>query len=232
MLFSEMKQEVKILYESINSSAAPGFTNSGWQTLFNIAQRKLIWDILNKGLTKDAFTMRMLEPITIYNDDNTAAEVDYFLNSDNTAAKGFELDDKIFWILDEYLKDDTYNRIPLKRITYDFYQDNLKNPYKKPALGTDGKFWVISSTVGATYNTVVITDGTTLANPVYKVVGIYHPDENEISIADAYDNGCSKLLKAAHPLIVERAVELAHLAVIDPQGYQLQVAENQLQRNY
>jgi len=176
--------------------------------------------------------MRMLEPITIYNNDDTAADVDYFLNSDDTAAKGFELDDKIFWILDEYLKDDTHNRIPLKRITYDFYQDNLKNPYKKPALGTDGKFWVISSTVYATYNTVVITDGTTLTNPVYKVVGIYHPDENEISIADAYDNGCSKLLKAAHPLIVERAVKLAHLAVTDPQGYQLQVAENQLQRNY
>jgi len=227
-----MTQEVKILYESINSSAAPGFTNSGWQTLLSIAQRKLVWDILNKGLTKDAFTMRMLEPITIYDDNDTAAEVDYFLNSDDTAAKGFELDDKIFWILDEYLKDDTHNRIQLKRITYDFYQDNLKNPYKKPALGTDGKFWVISSTVGATYNTVVITDGTTLTNPVYKVVGIYHPDENEISIADAYDNGCSKLLKAAHPLIVERAVELAHLAVTDPQGYQLQVAENQLQRNY
>jgi hypothetical protein len=233
MLFSEMTQEVKVLYESINSSTAPGFTNSGWQILLNVAQRKLIWDILNKGLTKDAFTMRMLEPITVFDEDTTLiTTVEYFLNSNNTSAFGATLDTSIFWILDEYLIATGQTRIPLKRITYDFYQDNLRNPYKKPGTDVDSKFWVISSASHGSYNTIIITDGTTLTDPIYKVIGVYHPDENEISIADVYTNGCSKLLKAAHPLIVERAVGLAHLAVTDPEGYQLQVMDNQLQRNY
>ena len=233
MTFAEMKLETKILYESINSSDAPGFQSSEWQIIFNLAQRKVVWDILNKGLTKDAFTMRMLEPITVYaNDDTEVANVDYYLNSDNSAAIGFTLDESIFWVLDEYLKTDDYNKIPLKRITYDFYQDNLKNPFKKPGIGDDKKFWIISATKGTDYNTVIISDGTTLTNPVYKTMGVYHPDENEIDIVDGYTNGCSKLAKAAHPLIVERAVKLAHLAVTDTEGFQLQFAENQLKRNY
>jgi len=232
MLFADMKRETKVLYESINSSAAPGFTDSDWQILFNAAQRKLIWDILKKGLTKDAFTMRMLEPITVYCTDATTSAVDYFLNSDDSAALGFELDDAIFWVLDEYLSDTTHDRIPLKRITYDFYQANLHNPYKKPGIDDDKYFWVISSTVDASSNTVVITDGTTLITATYHAIGIQHPDENPISQADVYTNGCSKISKAAHPLIVERAESLAHLAVTDPEGYQLQLAENQLQRNY
>lgn len=234
MLFSDMKQEIKILYESINSSDAPGFTNSEWQVILNAAQRKLVWGILNKGLTKDAFTMRMLEPIIVYANNDANIDVDYYLNSDNTAAKGFLLDEDIFWLLDEYLTCTEYNKISLKRITYDFYQDNLKNPYRKPGVDTDGKFWVIASAVpgAGNYNTVIISDGSTLTSPIYKTMGVYHPDNSEIDIADGYTNGCSILSKAAHPLIVERAVELAHLAVTDPEGYQLQVTENQLQRNY
>lgn len=234
MTFAEIKRETEILYESINSSDAPGFRDSEWQIILNMAQRKVIWDILRKGLTKDAFTLRMLEPITVYESDSTpyGSNVDYYLNSDDSGALGFTLDEKVFWILDEYLKTDDYDRIPLKRITYDFYQDNLKNPYKKPGVKEDEKFWVISSFNSTNYNTVIISDGTTLTNPAYNTIGVEHPDENEIDIADGYTNGCSILSKAAHPLIVERAVKLAHLAVLDPEGFQLQLAESQLQGNY
>jgi hypothetical protein len=217
MTVTQMRTETELLYESINSSAAPGFIDAEWGIILTAAQRKVVIDILKEGVTRNSLNILAIEKL-IQPDSYTVFTTDtYFKNSDdtsaqviNTGSKVFET--KFFWILDEYVDTASIVNIKVQRISFDFYRVNIDNPFRKPN-STDG-FWLLQ------YNNkpVFITDGTTITK--YSIIGVYHPDNYPLVIG-----GTCVLNEGVHSMIVEKAVELAHMSVVDPNGYQLALTE-------
>lgn len=217
----EMRTEAELLYESINSSDAPGFSPTEWALILTVAQRKVVNRILREGINKNAYNQLAIEKLVkpdVYAD--LTATNTHFRNTDGTLAQTIDVGTKVFdpdffWILDEYVNTASKNNIRLHRITYDFYRSNLQNPFRIPDV--DEGYWVLQ------YNNVpvFITDGTTLTS--YNIVGVEHPDNYPIGIATPA--GDCILNEGVHSKIVEEAVTLARMSVVDPQGYQLALAE-------
>jgi len=227
MTFNEMRAEAELLYESIDSSNAPGFLDVEWGQFFTVAQRKIVMKILNEGINKNIHNQLAIEKLVQTDNyiDLTSTDTHY-KNTDGTAAQTIDTGTKEFnldfcWILDEYVNTATINNIPIKRITYDFYRTNLQNPFRIPDI--EEGYWVLQ------FNNipVFITDGTTLTS--YYIVGVEHPDKYPISPGIVYPETtgteASVLNKSVHSRIVEEAVTLARMSVVDAQGYQLALAE-------
>ena len=228
MTFNEMRSEAELLYESINSSAAPGFTDEEWGQLLTIGQRRVVLRILEEGVNKNAFNQLAIEKI-IQRDEYDDFTTDlHFKNSTGTPAQtllivapGKPFDTDFFWIVDEYVKTVATDNIPLKRITFDFYRSNLRNPFRVPDV--DENFWVLQ------YNglPIFITDGAVITG--YYIVGVEHPDKYPIGpgifYPDPSGTEASVLNESVHSKIVEEAVTLARMSVVDAQGYQLALAE-------
>ena len=60
---SQMLYETKILYESIASSAAPGYTNREWSVILTQAQEELINEMYLDGIEKDDFNKRVMQSL-------------------------------------------------------------------------------------------------------------------------------------------------------------------------
>jgi hypothetical protein len=235
MTFEQMHSEAELLYESINSSAAPGFTDAEWAQLLTIGQRKVVLRILNEGINKNTFNQMALEKL-VQSDVYTAFTDDtYFRNADGTFAKRLDpsvkvFESKFFWMLDEYVSTGTRSvtNIPVKHITYDYYRINLDNSYRTPSA-TEG-YWILQNNTDPLLSEssypVFITDGIDVTE--YCVIGVYHPDNYPIESGTTYPSTgtqASILGEGAHYKIVEEAVTLARMSVTDPQGYQLSLAE-------
>lgn len=222
MTFIEMRREAELLYESINSSDAPGFTDTEWGYILTAAQRKVVRRILEEGINKNAFNQLAIEYLVraaIYTAfatnthyKNTNGTVAQCLNSALPAGQFSAL---FFWILDEYVSTATVSNIPIVKIDYDFYRKNLENPFRTPNV-VDG-IWMLH------YNDtpVFITDGLVASTITgYYVIGVQHPDNYPIdSTHDCLLN------EGVHSSIVQEAVTLARMSVSDAQGYQLSLAE-------
>lgn len=235
MTFNELLTETELLYESLNSSDAPGFTQEEWGQLFTIAQRKVVLKILQEGVEKNALNQLAIEKL-IQEDSYLVFTTNlHFKNADGSPAKQLDavLNPKFFWILDEYVATAIYPMIPVRRITYDFYRRNLSNPFRKPDP-VEG-FWmfqqslVVPTDVAATGTVpIFITDLVTSVITGYYVVGVFHPDNYPIVSGIVYPTGgtqASCLNPSVHPRIVEEAVTLARMSVVDQAGYQLAVTE-------
>lgn len=220
MTFVEMRREAELLYESINSSDAPGFTNTEWGYILTVAQRKVVRRILEDGINKNAFNQLAIE-FLVKDDSYLAFALDpHFKNTDGTQARrlnttppvGKVFDPMYFWILDEYATTSAASNIPLMKINYDFYRKNIENPFRTPNI-TDG-FWVLQ------YDStpVFITDGSLVSG--YYIVGVQHPDNYPIDAA----HDC-QLNEGVHSDIVQEAITLARMSITDAQGYQLSLAE-------
>ena len=317
MTFNELLSEAELLYESINSSNAPGFTAEEWGKFFTIGQRKVVLNILREGIEKSAFNQLAIEklvqedPYTSFSTDGvpitnvvitdigdtftkaghglvngdkvmlssivtttgidtyttyyvvnvagnvfqlsltsggavvtvaggdgtcTVAKFSHFKNVDGSAAQRLNVGNKafntnFFWILDEYVTTSTYGNVPVRRITYDFYRRNLKNPFRKPDL--EDEVWMIQfslddPTIATSTAPVFIVDAGTTVLTSYRVVGVNHPDNYPIVSGVVYPTGgthASCLNPSVHPRIVEEAVTLARMSVTDQAGYQLAVTE-------
>lgn len=235
MTFSEMRAEAELLYESIDSSNAPGFLDAEWGQFFTIAQRKIVIKILSEGITKNAINQLAIEKLIIKDSYADFVANTHYRNSDGTFAWQLDrthatVDPRFFWILDEYVDTATHSNIPLDRITYDFYRSNLDNPFRKPDP-VEG-YWVLQFiTTGpdtaVSSEPVFITDGSEITG--YYIVGASHPDDYPIGPGIVYDTAsgeeASVLNQSIHSRIVEEAVTLARMSVVDAQGYQLALAE-------
>ena len=220
MTFVEMRREAELLYESINSSDAPGFTDAEWGYILTAAQRKVVRRILNDGINRNAFNQLSIE-FLVKEDDYTVFTTDpHFKNTDGTVARrlnitppvGKAFDSTYFWILDEYAITSDKSNIPLIKINYDFYRKNIENPFRTPN-SVDG-FWMLQYDNAP----VFITDGSLVSG--YYVVGVQHPDNYPINAShDCMLNG------GIHSDIVQEAITLARMSVTDAQGYQLSLAE-------
>jgi hypothetical protein len=214
MTFLEMRHEAELLYESINSSAAPGFTDEEWGIILTRSQHSVVEEILKKGVVRDASTELAIEILFKTNSYSSFENDDYFKNADGSAAKRSTaiLNDKFIWILDEYADTASLNNIRLRRITFDFYRINLDNPFRHPHPETG--FWIVQKD----NIPVFITDGTAITS--YNVLGVEHPDNYPID--STHDCILNKGVQCA---IIEAAVKLARMSVIDTAGYQLAMAE-------
>jgi hypothetical protein len=220
MTFVEMVTEAELLYESINSSDAPGFTSTEWGGILTVAQRKVVMRILKDGINKNAFNQLAIEYLVKSDSYLSFVNSSHFKNTDGTWALclnvtppiGEAFDSKFFWILDEYVTSSVVSNIPLFRINYDFYRKNLDNPFRTPSI--EEGFWILQ------YNNipVFITDGTVITG--FYIVGVQHPDNFPINST----NDCL-LNESIHSEIVKEAVLLARMSVLDTQGYQLALAE-------
>lgn len=222
MTFEQMRAETELLYESINSAPAPGFTNIEWGQILTVAQRRVVTNILNQGITKNAFNIASIEALVkadVYIDFQMDT---HFKNTDGTSAQILDnavkaLDSRYFWIIDEYATTGVKTNIPLKRRSFDFYRINIDNPFRQPN-DTDG-YWIVQYN-----NTVVfITDGRDME--AYNVLGCYHPDLYPIGEGITYGTEGSCLNIGVHSKIVEEAVKIARMSVEDAQGYQLAIAD-------
>ena len=214
MTFAEMKAETELLYESMNSSTAPGFIDEEWGIILTRAQHALVDEILAVGVVRNSATMLAIEKLfrpAVYTTFGTDS---YFRNSDGSLAQILSdvLDTSFIWILDEYVNTADKNNIRLRRITFDFYRVNLENPFRHP--DEDDSFWVLQKD----NIPVFITDGTTITS--YNVLGVDNP--NIYPIDATHD---CVLNVGIHYKIVEQAVKLARMSVVDIQGYQAAIAE-------
>lgn len=229
MTFDEMRYEAEVLFESITSDAAPGFTDEEWGVILTAAQRKIVLRILQEGIARDIVNSLQLTALVNVNTITDFTDDTYYLNSDGTSAQTVatnidNFDAETFWVLDEYVATSSYDRIPLHRKTYEYYQKNIDNPYSNPDP-IEG-FWILSlqdeNSGDAQSRPVFITDGSTITS--YKYISVKHPDYYDI----ASGSDCV-LHESLHGDIVSLAVKLAHQSVIDPNGFQIAVAADQLQ---
>lgn len=226
MTFAELKYRIEILYESINSDDAPGFLDAEWEEIINIAQTDVITKILKQGLTKDASVRRILEPVTFPGTTSNLGTDSHFKNIDGTNSVSVDLADiesstyQIWWILNENVSSATIDNIPVLPKTFDYYKENINNPFAKP--DTEEGFWSLHMNDSV----VIITDGTTVT--AYNVVFVDHPNNYPVDTNDGYDYGALKVHESLHPDIVKRAEIIAHHAVLDPQGFQMALTDGML----
>jgi hypothetical protein len=217
-----MRSEAELLYESINSAPAPGFTLAEWGQILTIAQRAVVIDILKEGVTRNTLNALAIEKL-LQPDSYTVFTTDtHFKNSDGTAAQTLDtgskaFDPKYFWIVDEYCETASDTNIALHRRAFDFYRINIENPFRAPN-STDG-FWILQYN----NNPVFVTDGTAITK--YAILGCEHPDLYPIANEVTYGTEGSCLNEGVHSRIVEKAVKIARMSVEDAQGYQLALAE-------
>ena len=220
----QMVYEARILFESIASNDAPGFTDREWSVLLTNAQNKIVYEIYKLGFDKDeesrGIISSLLEPLTI--SDFTEAELP---NSFKVTLPR----DCMYITMDRcYLK----NNVPVRLITMhqEAYFTNIDNPFLKPSKQ---KFWKIVNDDSR----LIITDGSV---PVqYK--GQYIKRPHPIIVSDLpVDKGIEsidgqevivqsdcKLHPNVHRRIVEVAAKLAYAATLNPEGYQIQSIESQ-----
>ena len=229
MTFAEMRSRAEILYESIDSANAPGFTDGEWGEILSQAQYKVVNDILKDGVAKNAFNRRAIDAIILtqeFTDTDAGVSIaahatitnGYTVNIENTALAGISTEDQIWWVLPTVMADalvgtTTYTDIDVDEISYGEYHASRNNPFKKPDY--EEKFWYFPENS----ELVVITDGSTLKK--VRIQYIESLEGHPIALA----SDCI-LDESIHPRIVEKAVGIAHSAVQDQVGFQLQTIEN------
>ena len=234
MTFEEMRYETEILYESINSNPSPGFDDTEWAVILTASQRRVVRKILRDGINSNSTNRVALTSLIKVNSYASFSDSEYYLNLDGTPARELDsvvigdinFDNTIFWILDEYVTTEDLSRVPLVPITFEEYQSNFNNPFKKPIANNVEGFWVLNKLSNATgeESPTIITDGTVLTG--YKIIGVVHPDNFPI----ASGSDCV-LNEWVHADIVMDAVKLAHMSVLDANGFQLAIAGDALPIN-
>lgn len=251
MTAAEMKYEGEILYESIASGDAPGYTNKEWSYLLTAGQEKVIKDIIDKGLDREEKYKKAISPLltpeTILANaltDNTAT----LPNSVRTAITS-TLTYPVLGVTMERCVVGTGNKIvPVKPISHDYYLINIRNPHKKP--NKKYVYWRLDEYIGGAKVHVLITDiadadvlSATSGIISYKYVAIAKPrpiivpdttyttgsidGENFSNHTDLVTGAWNCLLgEIVHRWIVQEAVNTAYASERNQIGYQISNAEN------
>lgn len=228
MNFTDMRRRAEILYESIASNDAPGFTASEWGELFTQAQSDVVNDILIDGAAKNAYNRRAIDALVHYQEFTTTDAgpsvtvhpkyPNAYLVDIESVAIGLT-EDTVWWVLSIGATGThgttAFSNVEVNEITYSTYRSNLTNPYRKPSY--EDEFWYFPEDK----NLVIIVDS---SSTLTSVLIEYVEDLSTHNIVMGTD--CI-LHESVHPIIVKRAVEIAHASVQDQTGFQLQALENQ-----
>jgi hypothetical protein len=142
MTNAEILDYIKLRYDVITSSGAPGYADSDLSLFFNKAQKVFVKSLYNedanparKGAEE---TEKRSKDLSELKDHSV---VSTFTSGDHGTVSYFVELPMNFWLT---LKEEcliTYNnicnvsvteRVPVKPIKEDYYNANIKNPYKKP----------------------------------------------------------------------------------------------------
>lgn len=217
MTYAQMQARAEILFEAIDSGNLPGFIQAEWVDLFNQAQEKLVIDILQDGISKNAFNRRAID--ILVESDNVAGN---YTQAGSSPKFTITLTEDTWWILDVSadvtLSSTSTTDILVDEISYDERKKNKNNPFKKP--DKTERFWYDLEES----DMIVYTDTVTTLD---ELDVRYARLPLTIDTADGYVTHACELHPSVHSRIVELAVQLAYKSLTDEKGFQLQVIENQ-----
>lgn len=225
----EMSYEFNIVYESIASMAAPGYTEKEKSVFLTQAQEEIALEVAKDGADKDDYNRTILAKLlTPYTGLSATAATNIFGNVNTTKAYTITLPttlgSEFFCPFIEFAVTGTgatsYERV-CKPIDYDTYYSSIANPWANPYVDL---YWRLYDGDHMT----IITDGTALATPYLK--GLYVKKPTPIITAtvtigtiDGYTAVTDPILNPiVHREIVYRAAKKAFAAVKDQVGYQIQ----------
>ena len=221
----EMWYEARLLYESIASADAPGYTSRDWSLILTQAQEKVLRDIIDEGVEKNDTNKLILSPITkTISNLSIAADTSVVIpNAYSVVENTFNP----FHIEAEFVYNSAVtptNLIPVKPIEWDDYGILIDNPYEKPSTNvifwkivTDGKVVIVGD--GSVVNKYLVTY---IARPVPIVVDTLSAPQAIEGITTI--TNCS-LHHSVHRKIVEKAASLANAYIKDQVGYQISSVE-------
>lgn len=252
---TQMKYEAQLLYESIASADAPGYTSREWSFLLTAGQEKVIKEIIDQGLDEEEKHRKAISSLFIPMSVSMSVTNDYTSTLPNSLRVPLDAD-CLGVTMERCIINYGTVSVPLtklvtiKPIKYDFYEANLQNPLKKP-----DKRYVFWRLDGSTYkgttftkDHIIIGDTTSLKNyydyiTTYKYVKIKKPspiivkdstytaDHGTIDGIAFYPNYVSADLDSVldsfvHRWIIQEAVNIAYASDKDQIGYQLAQFEN------
>jgi len=229
MTATEFKEAFNTLYNNINSMASPGFDDYEISLLLTLAQEELVknYDDPDSNDKREGFegsTKRRIdlkELIRNYKTSNTLSNQNYTMSPNSVV---FQIPTDVFLIKQESakiesncqvgkaLRFDTVTVIPK---TYDEYNKQIKNPFKKP---NKNKVWRLdyNSSEPGTNIVELISDRQISEYQMrylkYPTPIIVNTLQNGLSIDGKTLQSTSELNKEIHSEIVRRAVELSKLS--------------------
>ena len=246
MTAQQMKYEFEVGYDRITNFDAPGYTEKEISTFLTKAQEQLVLELYRNGNHyKEEFkkSLNMLK---------TSTDVASFTAGPYPSSFIGALPSELLVVYNEVasLTTNTSHEYPsatrtdvhVKPVDDDFYHLNKKNPFKKPSVKNDLIWRLDYHTTTTKQHTYVIEANCTLT----KVTVHYYKKPSPIIIAwasyvagDGSIDGVNwssytaasldcALDPITHREIVDRAVQLAFIALQDEKGVQLSVAQQQL----
>jgi len=242
---AEMRYESRLIFESIVSGDAPGFTAREWSELLTQAQEFEIRSIIKNGLDNNEINRKSLDRLIIDNKIVTGANV-----TAGHLPNSYRVDVPVdyYHILNKYanLAKATvdYNTIKVVPISHQAYKSNINNPTKKPYVDSnnnEGLVWELvynkSSATAVRQILVIVPSGYTLEDVVFD----YIKNPKPIIVPFTYTSGTIEGLDLTNATqqagincelssivqreIVKRAADLAAAYARDKLGYQLQKTE-------
>ena len=236
MTAEEMKYEGELLYESIASADAPGYTNKEWSYLLTAGQEKVVKEIIKKGLDRDERYKKAISPILVPFEETSFTD-----NTDETP-------NSVSVVIDEDVVGVTRERVTIgstiiqvKPITQEYYNANINNTLKKPDINYT--YWRLDQLNGSDKVHVIITDLDDVADldkyqyiavgkptPIIVEDGDYDATYGSIDGVDFSDYTAGELPSTLgtfiHRWIVQEAVNIAFASDKDQIGYQISATEN------
>jgi hypothetical protein len=217
---TEMLYEAKVLYESIASADAPGYTNLQWSILLTRAQHNVVTRLWEEGYDKDEVHRGALSTLLNTTSSTTRTNKPWV----HVNAWEFTVDTNIMFTYSErasYVKGITTYYADVIPVEWDYYKMNVDNPFECP----DGSyFWgLIGGNTSTVYAKTIITDGNTPASLI--TTGLHFPEPIIVNVSVTLQGVTGltdcKLHPAVHRDIVENAANLASAYSKDQVGYQI-----------
>ena len=237
---AEMQREAKLIYESIVSGDAPGYTPREWSELLTQAQEFVIQEIIEKGFDRNEKNRksidRLIKSATITGGSISAGHLD------NSFTINLETD--YYHIINKYVdvQDSvpaTFEKIKTVPISHQAYKSNINNPFRKPFVdnnNNDGLIWeLVYNDSSNRQILVIVPNGYTVTN----VYLDYLKDPEPIVVPYNYTSGTiegldlttvttgqnCELSSIVQRDIVKKAANLAAAYTRDRLGYQMQKIE-------
>ena len=222
MTSQEMSKEFNIVFESVASMNAPGYTEYEKSVLLTQAQQDIAIEVAQKGLDSNDYARTVIGKLmTDYTGIVPSANTSLTLGN----AYDVTLPAEFFYPYIEFAvtSTPTYQRV-CKPVDYDSLYTTISNPYSNPY---NDMYWRIFHNG----KMIIITDGKTLTG----LKGVYLTKPTPILTASTPAFTIDGVLNTAtvdpilspivHREIVYRAAMKAYAAMKDQAGYQLQNAE-------
>ncbi len=236
MTNAEILDYMLVRYDVITSSGAPGYADSDLSLFFNKAQKVFVKSLVNedanparKGAeetekrSKDLVELKDHTNVTTFTTGDHG-DVSYFMEL--PADFWLSLKEECTVAYTNICGDLVTDRIPVKPIKEDYYNANIKNPYKKPYLEL---LWRLDrertdtglalSATNLKRHELIVFNGATPAN--YRVS--YYRRPKEVDLTDI--NDFCELDPMNHEKIADIAVELM-MQTTGRQEFQTKAFEN------